>query len=242
VRDGSGWQATVVDTAVVHGTPRLAVAWDGTPHVLWAVGSTLRHARLEGTSWVPSSLPVPLAGTAYDLALAQNGSPRASYVGGSQKLVFAQDLGAGWTTAEIGNFTYAWGSNDVTLILDSSDRPTICFREGGSNWVGIASTPGATGVSPGSGGSTFMLALVSSNPSRGDGPVAWSVQLPEAGNVTLEAFDVFGRRLATSAPQACSQGESLLEWDPAPLRTGTYFVRARVNDARSSAVRWHRER
>lgn len=253
VRTASGWQVSIVDTTVTSGTPQLEIAPDGTPHVLWAVGTTLWHAKPVAGSWVRAPLPDPLSGVSpgetprYDLAIASDGSPRVAYVTGPyHTLVLAQDTGSGWIASAVGNpypfNMYVSPSHEVALLLDEADRPTISFRAEGSSWVGIATTPATAGVMPISSSARLALALASSNPFRGDDAVTWSVSLPEAGTVILEVFDVSGRRVATSAPFDCAPGASLLEWDPAPGRAGTFFVRARVNGASSPAIRWHAER
>lgn len=65
------------------------------------------------------------------------------------------------------------------------------------------------------------------NPARGD--VFLAVQLPAAGRLVAEVFDLLGRRVATLADGDAGAGAHLLEWRPAggarPAAAGVYFVR-----------------
>lgn len=60
-----------------------------------------------------------------------------------------------------------------------------------------------------------------------------SLILAEPGRVTMELFDVTGRRVARLAEgRAAPRGESFFRWPAAGAREGIYFLRARTDDGR----------
>ncbi len=84
--------------------------------------------------------------------------------------------------------------------------------------------------------SRLTLALASSNPSRSGETALWRVSLPAGGAVTLEAFDLAGRRVANSEPRSLPAGDSLIPWNPGPFGPGGYFVRASARGEHSRVV------
>jgi hypothetical protein len=82
----------------------------------------------------------------------------------------------------------------------------------------------------------LALALASGNPSRSGETALWRVSLPAEATVTLEAFDLAGRRVANSEPRTLPAGDSVIPWNAAPIGPGGYFVRASALGGHSRVV------
>jgi hypothetical protein len=67
------------------------------------------------------------------------------------------------------------------------------------------------------------------NPARG--AVRWSLALPRASRVSLELYDVRGRRVNEVAERTMEAGRYSLDWDSGQAAPGVYFVRLRVDGA-----------
>ena len=77
-------------------------------------------------------------------------------------------------------------------------------------------------VAPGESRAGFRLQSPSPNPAHGELTLRYAV--PTAGPVTLEVFDVRGRRVATLDSGVRNAGEHVATWD-ARVAAGLYFVR-----------------
>ena len=62
-------------------------------------------------------------------------------------------------------------------------------------------------------------------PTPFDGPTAFRVDLPRAGAVTVEVFDVLGRRVAVAFEGRLAAGAHRLPFDGAALSPGVYLFR-----------------
>ena len=71
---------------------------------------------------------------------------------------------------------------------------------------------------------TFRLEEPYPNPVSGS--VNLAVNVPAAGDVVLEVFDVLGRRVATVIDDVLPAGRHALQWDSRSLASGVYIVRA----------------
>jgi hypothetical protein len=65
----------------------------------------------------------------------------------------------------------------------------------------------------------------------GNPTTAISFQLSAVSFVTLEVFDVLGRKVATLIDAMQSPGTHLVKWDGSALSSGVYFYRLRTRDA-----------
>jgi hypothetical protein len=83
---------------------------------------------------------------------------------------------------------------------------------------------GNVGVEPGPGGG--VLTRAEPNPLRTRTRIAFA--LPGAGHVTLDVFDVGGRKLATLLDETLAAGWSTVEWSAAGRPRGLYFYRLRA--------------
>ena len=75
---------------------------------------------------------------------------------------------------------------------------------------------------------------VISRPNPTEGGATIGLALPAAGNVSLELYDVRGRRVATIASRPMSEGYHDVPWNGtddsgAPVASGLYFLRVRVD-------------
>jgi hypothetical protein len=76
--------------------------------------------------------------------------------------------------------------------------------------------------------------LVTSHPNPLRASVTIGLALPAAGNVTMELYDVQGRRVVTMASRPMSEGHHDVTWDGAdqagaPVAAGVYFLRVQVD-------------
>jgi hypothetical protein len=76
-------------------------------------------------------------------------------------------------------------------------------------------------------GLEFALGAAVPNPTRGN--VRLALTLPAAARVTLETFDVAGRRVGEPLAHAFDAGRYVLAWDAARVGPGVYFARLRVD-------------
>jgi len=244
VRTVGGWETTLVDGGMISPRlPKLLPGPDGTVHALYRVSAELRYARWSVGGWQVESLPFGLYEfSPYDLAIDKAGHPRIAFMGvfdgSGPYLVYATRPGTGWAPVLVSYWisTFIGG---LSLALDEFDRAAIAFQGPGHREVSVARQAGTADVGPDAGrdAGQLRLALVSGNPARLEGALRWRVDLPSAGSVTLEAFDLAGRRISASPSRFAPRGVSELEWTPASLPAGVCFVRATVAGEQSRSVR-----
>jgi hypothetical protein len=255
-RTESGWQTTTIDAATIlayppsggydETAPQLAVAADGAPHALYRVGPTLWHARMIAGAWVRDSLEIPsrAGSSAYSLALDRAGRPRVAYLAAPDimhdyvgRIIYAYDHGGGWNYVPVvRDPDWQYFVYDMTLILDASDTPSIYFAGPEHGQLSVATFVQTLAVGPSRTPARLALALVSGNPPSPGMPMLWGVSLPKAATVTLEVFDLAGRRVAGSGPRSAPEGESIIPWTPEANGPGGYFVRASALGEHSRAV------
>lgn len=243
VRTSGGWETTLVDGATISAlAPKLLPGPDGTVHALYRVGHELRYARYSAGTWQVETLPFDLYGSSqYDLAIDRAGHPRIAFIGQYDYigpcLIYTRRSGSGWVTVPASYSVSSSPTRGLSLALDEFDRAAIAFQGPGYNEVSVATQVGTADVAPRvMPGAAVGLAIASGNPARRTGAMLWRLSLPEAALVTLEAFDLAGRRLAASPAWQAPSGESTIRWAPAPLPSGSCFVRASAAGSRSRAV------
>lgn len=155
-------------------------------------------------------------------------------------LAVSRDGGSRWRTIarEVPGNAFTWtvtppASANVLLrvsdaaspgVSDASDAPIAIV--GGNVDVPSAAIPSRAAFSQGR-----------PNPARGD--VSFEMALPEAHDVSVEVFDLVGRRIATLASGRYEPGYHALRWPSGGAGAGIYFVRARWDgyDATHRVVR-----
>ncbi len=85
---------------------------------------------------------------------------------------------------------------------------------------------GAAGVAPIAAHDGVRLLPAAPNPVRGAATIGYA--LPKGADVSLELFDVRGRRVATLAQGARPAGVHVATWDAAGAAPGVYFVQLRA--------------
>jgi hypothetical protein len=64
-----------------------------------------------------------------------------------------------------------------------------------------------------------------------------SYQLSALSHVTLEVFDLLGRKVSTLVDATQSPGRHIVKWDGSSLSSGVYFYRLRARDALTGSER-----
>ena len=127
----------------------------------------------------------------------------------------------------------------ASLAVDASSRPVVTYQRAAGSGIMLAAFGSAVaGVERGANPSAFALIDVNPNPVRAGRPISFSLDLPRAARVSLEAFDVSGRRVAFEPPRSLSAGRASVKWDPALPGPGLYFLRvsAEGREARAKAA------
>ena len=100
---------------------------------------------------------------------------------------------------------------DVTIL--TAEAPSVTLQDGdGQLQVGLQPAP-----------DQFSLRNSAPNPASGPATIAFSV--PEQTHVTIDVFDVLGRRVATLADGQRAPGRHDVRLDVGSLASGTYFYR-----------------
>jgi hypothetical protein len=246
VRTEAGWNVDTID-ATVHEwstTPVLTLSSDGVAHVLYADNPALWHATRGPSGWMRDLVTDNNRGVACALTLDHAGKPRVLFSSGALDdhgftlggLFYAWQQGAAWTSAFVNDDSLY--NPSPQLLLDDSDSPLILHNDPRWRMTTLATLSDVAAVTLPPARPVLALALASGNPGRGGERARWSVTLPEAAEVTLEAFDITGRCIATSEPRVVPAGPAVLDWTPPAMRPGSYFVCARTPRGRSDAVRW----
>ena len=128
-RSGGAWASTIVDSLPAAGLQTLAVAPDGTPHVVYLKSGVIRHAWLSAGAWSIEDLPAQ--GTVSGLAVALNalGEPRLAIgvtVTGGTDIRYGERTGGAWTVTT-GAAAQAGTSlgGEHALVLDFGDEPHV---------------------------------------------------------------------------------------------------------------------
>lgn len=197
-----------------------AVADDGTP------GALLHRTRVGPDRLTPDGF-IAVNVSRRDVRWAAGDSLfvvlRADRVGGLDELTLASDDGGG-PSRPARSFAYvsttgAWTPLSA-LSNASAGNPALLVQLG---YDADSNTADEDAPSP----SVFALDAVYPNPAPG--PVHLRLHTPTRTPVTVEVFDVLGRRVATVADgRMLSTGTHTLTWTPAGLSSGLYLVRARA--------------
>jgi hypothetical protein len=98
--------------------------------------------------------------------------------------------------------------------------------------------PQATAVAPDP-NAGFTISTPYPNPRVGTGGVTLGIALPTADRVRLELYDARGRLCAARSFEAfAAGGQHAIEWNPAFLGPGTYFVRMISESGRTAQAKW----
>jgi hypothetical protein len=227
--DSTSKSVLLSGTVIAHAVPSLdslaivvADTLDFGAHSVGGFGDSVRCVHNVGWTALQSMLDVlggPISG----------GAGRFSIVGGFEPIEIAGTGGC-----------FSLHFDDQGATLDSTYEATLSFTCSDEALPGGTASPSLTvllrarptsGV--GVGGSSRLPDRVAflpprPNPFRHD--VDLSLELPRDGNVSLEAFDLSGRRVAGILEGPKPAGRYTVHWKPAddsgaPLRAGLYLVR-----------------
>jgi hypothetical protein len=241
-RSAGEWTAEVLDTLGDAFAGELAYSADGDAHVAYRRrGSpiTLMYATRHAGVWTKEVVDaVGQPGDQAGLALDSGGEPHIAYrvpVGGM--LRYAARSGGIWHTSNVD----ASGTTGYvpSITLDAYDRPFIIYQD----WKYIdgrpefALDPSVLGVGVSVLPSRASLGVAWPQPLRLGGIAHFALKLPAAQRVTLTAYDLQGRAIATRDAQPAAAGFTTLDWKlPAP-GAGLYFVRARGSAGAEASTR-----
>jgi hypothetical protein len=98
--------------------------------------------------------------------------------------------------------------------------------------------PGSLGVGNGPGPSRFAFARPAPNPSAG--AVTLALEVPVAGDLTVDVMDAQGRRVVTLERGGAVPGQRTIAWSGRTATgrraaPGAYFVRARLGGRQAAA-------
>jgi len=157
--------------------------------------------------------------------------------------------GLGWTASDY----LAIDQGPIVLMIENARSGVLWDRFMANPEIApmltalgfVADTNTAVGVPAALAAPPRALRLAAS-PNPSTGAVALVVELPGAGVVELEVFDLSGRRLASARPGTLSPGRHALAWDGrgadgAPAAPGVYLARVSVG-GRTATTRFVRVR
>lgn len=136
--------------------------------------------------------------------------------------------GSSWQSACINAYV-----SEVDDVMHSSDQ----FRDLGFRVANLA--PGTVSVPEAGPGARLRFAIAGTHPVRDE--VRFVVELPEAGRVRIEVFDIVGRRVPGRIDSALPAGRNELSWNVAGWSPGLYLARLHAY-GRSEVVRFVRLR
>ncbi len=208
------WTITWLDNVgILAGLAPLSAIWTGHR---WVVG-TNRWVFRSATGHEPWSLADPGLGTLFMTSFAQRGSDLfgAFTVPNFTEIMTSRDEGATWQPLDDqpGVFVFNLARRGSDLYAARADG--LWKRS-----IADVSAPGA--VPP----ARLRLALAAGQPV-GDN-VRLRIEMPGPGRVTLEVFDLAGRRVAALAEAAAPAGAYEVSLDLRALPAGVYLARASV--------------
>lgn len=213
------WQFDYLLGHVAAGLAPLAAVWTGNS---WIVGTNIGVFRsTTGISpWVYTDFG--LHPTFFASFALHDGVVFTSFASGEGTgIEFSTDDGATWTVfdAQPGIFTYRLATLGTTLFAGRVDG---LWRRSIAN----VSVPPVTPVA------RVGFAIAGPHPVRDD--VRFRIELPEAGRVRIDLFDLAGRRVADGIDRVLPAGASELSWTAGPLPPGLYTARLRAGERTAS--------
>ncbi|MFN8180155.1 MAG: FG-GAP-like repeat-containing protein [bacterium] len=222
---------------------------DGRPDIVVGAQANDVAGYSSGRAYVLT--PVPLAVVAPNGGETWVSGTQESIVwtgGGLVDLYLSLDGGFSWTAMA----TNVGGGIENTHGLTVPSTPTI-FAKVAVAPVGVAPIDATADQSDG----VFSIVLPTGvelpsplagdlrlsgpqpNPLLGAGGSVFQLTLPAADCIQLALYDVRGCVVASREPESfASGGQRAIRWDPGPLPSGTYYVRATTSSGRSAGAKW----
>ena len=211
--DGATWSETQVGFS---GVEAIGVGSSG---LAWAAAgdNVLHRSTDDGVTWSPLPNGGWPTGTIGSLVAIEHGAPGLFLVG-TGSIFRSTDDGDTWAP-----FGDGIPSPNVAMLADT---PAGFFA--GTYSAGLYRLGGATDVANAGAALDGPSLAIAPNPFRGMTNVSWN--LPRAAFVTVDVYDVRGRRVAALSPGFSDAGRGSLAWDGrassgARVAPGAYFVR-----------------
>jgi photosystem II stability/assembly factor-like uncharacterized protein len=190
-------------------------------------GGTILRTTNGGGNWTvrPSGTANALRGVSF--ADRNN----AFAIGDSMAILQSTDGGLNWMSLSSGSYSSFYAAS----FVDSAHG--IIIGEGGAI---LSTTPGASVVSvedDRTAGIPNEPSLAQNFPNPFNPSTAISFQLSALSWITLDVFDVLGRKVATLIDGTQSPGAHIVKWDGSALPSGVYFYRLRARDALTGSER-----
>ena len=251
---GAGWSIrTAISSGVSYGrTPAVAAGPDSVLHAVWQdgenTGGDIFYAEYDGSAWQPAE-QIVTGGTEAatpSVAVGKDGEVHVVWADnrhGEAEIYYKSKQGATWSQAQ-----------RLTRAPEMSILPTVAANQVGQVcvvWTDLrdgnpeiycrclGSESGAPGL-PGTRPADSFVYMSEPHPVPFEGEVRFSIHLREASEVTLDVFDVRGRRARSLAGGACRMGVHHHVWDGKDdagraASAGVYFVCCRT--PRGNSVR-----
>lgn len=236
------WQLhDVPDPAAGTGSASFALTTDGRVHIARTLPLANPSARAlwyqeeQPGGWL--SEPVTVAGDSVEipaLTLGPGGDPRIAF----------RDLAPSPFRVRLARRAAGtWSVEDVDATLPSNGALHAIIDGGGTTWVAFAA--GSYGLHSASAVArvdapmpappdAFAIGPAGAHPARAGAGLHLAIWSPSARVATVDAFDLHGRRLASSGPRTVQPGVNRLHLS-VPPRAGVVLVRA-VTDAGDHAT------
>lgn len=215
----------------------LAVDGSGGLRMCYTTGGTLVYAMRGPGGW--SGEPVAPLGSTWaetSLALDEHGRPRILFdcgPTGGPEIRFAFRDGGAWAVEvpDTSNATI----QSPSLAIGAAGRAWASYNRLPGDQLLVATALPVAGVAPTA--ARFSLRLAGANPARAGAPLALALESPLAQDVTLELFDVAGRRVADRRLVRAAAGPQGIAWPAGDLRPGLYLLRARAAVGGAASLR-----
>jgi hypothetical protein len=243
-KSGGVWTFDVVEVGGGGFVTSLALDPMGNPHVSYYWGDEeMRYAVKSGGVWIRETVEA-MAGTGFNLGLELDvdaqGRPHLGYQDNKTgDLEYAVKSGGAWV-AEVVDSTRGWYPS---FTLDPLGNPHLSYYALSNDNLRYAGVPPSVTSVPQPGmGPALRLSLPWPNPAPTNGALSMRVDLPQSEKLTLEMFDVSGRRVATMPAAFREAGSQVISWEPPATAPGVYVLEMRTDSGLRATTRWTRMR
>jgi hypothetical protein len=243
-RSGGVWMTEPVDQGGLF-TTSIALDAAGRPHISYYddINHDVRYAFHDGAGWIRTTVDsVGVVGPGTSLAIDSLGDVHIAYLDDTNKDLKYAVLSAGTWTVQVADAVGQRGW-DPSLALDAQGYPHVSYYAlSGGNLRYATAAPLATSGPDVVSASTLPASQPWPNPAVTDGALSMYVEIPRSEDLSLELFDVAGRRIAVMPPVKREAGPQIVSWRPPATAPGVYFVRLQTGSGLSVERRWIRVR